>query len=323
MVKVTVFMAHQCSSTSLSATLEGLQSANLLHQFNSRSKTPVFLVETASIDGQPVQCSGGITFTPDKSIDAVTTTDLIIIPGFLFNILPLLPGLTAVTPWLRQQQSQNTTIAAMCTGAFVAAQAGILDNKLATTHWFYADAFKQRYPRVNLQANHIVTEDHNVICSGGASAGSDMLLHLIRKFGSAELSAECSKKLLIDSSRREQSPYVMATFNKNHQDTDILRVQAWLDEHYGSTVAFDELAKRFGFGVRNFIRRFKDATDQTPIQYLQGLRLEKAKYLLESTKTSIEQITYQVGYEDSNSFRRLFRGRVGISPGAYRKKFQQ
>ena len=322
-MKVTVLMAHQCSSTSVSATLEGLESANFLDRINTQSAEPVFKLETASLDGKAVQCSGGLLLTPQKKLDDIGSTDLIIIPGFLFQILPLLPDLKALKPWLIHHHQNKATIASMCTGAFAVAQTGLLDGKLATTHWFYADIFRQMYPAVKLRENHTVTEDQNIICSGGASAGNDMLLHLIRKYASNELASECSKKLLVDTHRREQSPYIMHTFNMNHEDAAILKIQDWLNQHYMHSVAFDELAIQFGFGVRNFIRRFKAATQQTPIQYLQCLRIEKAKYLLESTRHTVEVITYQVGYEDSNSFRRLFKERVGISPGAYRKKFQQ
>ena len=318
---VTVLMAPMCSSTSISATLEGLESANMLHAYRTRSMEPIFSITTASLDGKPVACTGGLSLAPQQTLANIKKTDLIIIPGFLFQILKILPSLAGFNPWLTQQHKQGATIAAMCTGAFMAAESGILNHKQATTHWYFAEAFKQRYPQVKLQESNIITEDDRVICSGGASAGSDLLLHLIRRYASNELAAECSKKLLIDTSRREQTPYVMQSFVRNHNDEKILEVQQWLDDHYTSPLMIDNLAEQFGFGQRNFKRRFKEATRQSPVQYLQNLRVEKAKYLLEATKNSVKLITYEVGYEDSNSFCRLFKDRVGITPGAYRKKF--
>jgi len=321
-MNVTVLMAPMCSATSVSATLEGLESANILHAYRTRSTKPIFSITTASLDGNPVVCTGGLTLTPKQALSNVQDTELVIIPGFLFQILQTLPNLVGFNSWLNQQYQQGATIAAMCTGTFMLAESGILDHKQATTHWYFAEAFKQRYPLVKLQENNIITEDERVICSGGASAGSDLLLHLIRRYASNELAAECSKKLLIDTSRRKQTPYVMQSFVRNHNDEKVLEVQLWLDDHYTSPLGINNLAEQFGFGQRNFKRRFKDATGQNPVQYLQNLRLEKAKYLLEVSKSSIKTITYDVGYEDSNSFCRLFKERVGITPGAYRKKFQ-
>jgi len=321
-MKVTVLMAHLCSSTGVSSTLEGLESANILHQINTRTTEPVFEIETASLDGKPVQCTGGLVLTPQKRLSDISQTDLIIVPGFLFQVLPLLPGFAAFKPWLQHHYRNNATIATMCTGTFIVAEAGILDDKLATTHWYFSNDFRKRYPKVNLSEQHIVTEDQNIICSGGASAGSDMLLHLIRKFISSELASECAKKLLVDTGRRDQTPYVMQSFNRNHEDKEIQQIQHWLEHHYMSPIVFDDIATKFGFGIRNFIRRFKEATQITPIQYLQNIRIEKAKYLLETTNKNVETITYDVGYQDINSFRRLFKERLNISPTAYRKKFQ-
>lgn len=322
-MKVTILIAPMCSSTSIAATVEMLESANLLNSRNHNDKHKLFDLQTASLDGKPVLCSGGLVLTPQTDIASVKQCDLIIVPGFLFNILELLPTLTTFSPWLQQHFRKGTTVCASCTGTFLLAEAGILDNTLATTHWYYADEFRQRYPKINLQEKHIVTDDNNIICSGGGSAGNDLLLHIIRKFGSNELTAECSKKLLVDLTRREQTPYIQFAFNKNHKDTEILEVQCWLEQHFNETINMDTLANKFGFGLRNFTRRFKESTNVSPIHYLQNLRLEESKRLLESTKNSFEKITYQVGYEDSNSFRRLFRERVGISPGGYRKKFAQ
>ena len=202
------------------------------------------------------------------------------------------------------------------------AEAGLLAGCRATTHWAFAEAFRRRYPQVRLDEQQMLCEDDRLITSGGATAALDLMLHLIRRFASLELAQQCSRYLLIDTVRSEQSSYVLWSMPKRHGDLEILQVQNWLDEHFGEALLIDELARQFGFGVRNFKRRFKDATGYTPIAYLQTLRLEQAKQLLETTQMSLDSITYKVGYEDSNSFRRLFLNRVGLLPTAYRKKFQ-
>jgi transcriptional regulator GlxA family with amidase domain len=202
------------------------------NQINTRTAEPVFEIETASKDGLTVQCTGGLVLTPQKRIDDIIQTDLIIVPGFLFQVLPLLPRFSSFAPWLKHHYLNNATIATMCTGTFIVAEAGLLNDKLATTHWYFANEFRKRYPKVNLSEQHIVTEDQNIICSGGASAGSDMLLHLIRKLVSSELASECSKKLLVDNGRRDQTPYIMQSFKRNHEDKEIQKMQIWLEQHY-------------------------------------------------------------------------------------------
>lgn len=326
---VSILMANHCSSTSVAATLEFFETANVLHQYAARkgaapghSDVPLFQLETASIDGQSVTCTGGLKLTPDKALAEVRQPQLIIVPGFMFNILAVLPSLGEMIDWLQLQHQQGSYIASMCTGAFVSAQAGLLDGRSATTHWAFSEQFARRFPKVRLQPERTVTDDGQLLCSGGSTSGSDLLLHLIRKFASPQLAAECAKKLLVDLAVRSQSPYASTTFKKNHTDAEILRVQIWLEQRLAQCIVMEQLATEFGLSMRNFIRRFKDATEQTPIEYLQNLRIEKAKFLLESSQQGFEQITLQVGYADDNSFRRLFKQRVGLAPSAYRKRFE-
>ncbi len=323
---VTILMADHCSSTSVSAAMEFLECANVLHCYALKHQHPLptkpFRLTTVSVDGLPVTCTGGLILTPQQALRDIEKTDLIIVPGFMFNILSVLPGLDKVISWLQDHAHKDTYIASMCTGAFVTAKAGLLDNKTATTHWIFSEQFKRAFPKVQLKTEQTVTDDGLMLCSAGSTTGSDLLLHIIRKFVSPQLASECSKKLLIDSSERSQTPYVTTQFKKNHQDPDILKVQVWLEKNIQQPIVMDQVASTFGLSLRNFIRRFKSATDHTPIQYLQYLRIERAKHLLESSKLNFDQITQQVGYEDVNSFRRLFKDRTGLSPSEFRKKFE-
>jgi transcriptional regulator GlxA family with amidase domain len=327
-MNVSLLMAHQCSSTSVAAALEFFETANVLQHYAVDKKvrqqagsTPLFRLRTASMDGEPVSCTGGLRLIPDMALADLPPSELIVVPGFMFNILGVLPQLGAMIEWLRQQHQQGSYIASLCTGAFVTAQAGLLDGRSATTHWAFSEQFARRFPQVRLHPEQTVTDDGQLLCSGGSTSSSDLLLHLIRKFASPQLAAECAKKLLVDVAPRSQAPYASTTFKKNHNDAEILKIQIWLERHLASPILLEQLAERFGLSPRNLIRRFKDATEQTPIQYLQELRIEKAKLLLESSQAAFDQITLQVGYEDGNSFRRLFKQRVGLAPSAYRKRF--
>ena len=312
---ITLLLADQCSAASATLALEMLCAANLF------ADSPPFEIEVASLDGEVVSAWGGQSLQVDRSTAQIRQTDLILIPGFLFTLKEALPTFAAYGPWLREQHAQGAVLASMCTAAFLLAETGLLNGLRATTHWAFAEFFRRRYADVSLDDAQILCEENRVITCGGASAAMDLMLHLIRRFGSPELAHTCGKYLLIDNVRTEQSVYAMWSLPKSHGDGEILRVQHWLEQHFAQALVIDEVAGRFGFGVRNFKRRFKEATGYTPIAYVQTLRLERAKQLLESTRMTLESITYAVGYEDSNSFRRLFQQRVGMLPAAYRKKF--
>jgi transcriptional regulator GlxA family with amidase domain len=327
-MNVALLMADKCSSTSVAAALEFFETANVLQHYAQAKQArqqadvaPLFRLHTASLDGQPVACTGGLRLTPDLAISDLPPCELIVVPGFMFNILGVLPQLGGMIDWLRQQHQQGRYIASLCTGAFITAQAGLLDGRSATTHWAFSEQFARRFPNVRLHTERTVTDDGQLLCSGGSTSCADLLLHLIRKFASPQLAAECAKKLLVDVTARSQTPYASTTFKKNHSDAEVLRMQIWLEKHLSSPIQLEQLAEHFALSPRNLIRRFKDATGQTPMQYLQELRIEKAKLLLETCEDAFEQITQQVGYEDDNSFRRLFKQRVGLAPSAYRKRF--
>ncbi|ASP38560.1 transcriptional regulator [Bacterioplanes sanyensis] len=321
-MKVCIVLLPYCSSMSVAAAMEFFEVANALSAYAQQSTDePVFQVSTASPDGQAVMSSGGLSLQAQYSFAQVDECDLVLIPGFLFKVTPLLAQLQSVVPWLQQRYEQGSYIASMCTGAFVSAAAGLLDGKQASTHWLFVDKFRQLYPAVKLRPEKAVTDDQRVMCSGGATTGGDLLLYIVRKFCSPQLALECSKKMLMDSGERQQTAYASEQFRRQHDDPEVQRVQLWLEQHCHQAIVLDDVATQFGFSSRNFVRRFRLATGAPPVQYLQNLRLEKARLLLETTRISFEKITLQVGYEDSNSFRRLFKQRVGLSPAQYRQKF--
>ncbi|MEO9333671.1 GlxA family transcriptional regulator [Ectopseudomonas guguanensis] len=316
---ITLLLAEYSSLTSSALALEVLDAANRF----ATPATPPFTLTLASLDGRPVANALGRAMAVDVALDAVQHTDLVLIPGFLFSLREALPAFGHYRDWLRRQHAQGAVIASMCTATFMLAEAGLLDGIEVTTHWAFADLLRRRYPEARVDERRILCEDGRVISSGGATAAMDLLLHLIRRFASRELAQQCSRYLLVDNVRKEQSVYISWSLPRGHGDEAIERVQGWMEARFAEPCGIDELAARFGFGERNFKRRFKEATGHTPLAYLQALRLEKAKELLETTRLTFEVITSRVGYEDSNSFRRLFCQRVGISPAAFRKRFQR
>ena len=314
---ITLLLAEHSSQANAALALEVLDAANRF----AAPAAPPFTVSVVSLDGQQVDNALGCAVTVDAGLAAVERTDLVLIPGFLFSLREALPTFERYCAWLQRQHRQGAVIASMCTATFMLAEAGLLDGVEATTHWAFADLLRRLYPAVRLDERRILCEDGRLISSAGASAALDLLLHLIRRFASLELAQQCSRYLLIDNVRSEQSVYISWSMPRSHGDEAILRAQDWMEKNFTTQQGIDELAERFDFGVRNFKRRFKAATGYSPLSYLQTLRLEKAKYLLETTNLSVDAITSRVGYEDSNSFRRLFCQRVGISPAAFRKRF--
>ena len=268
---ITLLLAEHSSQASATLALEVLDAANRLA---APSAVP-FAVVVASLDGLPVKNALGRTMAVDVALDALDHTDLVLVPGFLFSLREALPAFGRYRDWLCRQHRQGAFIASMCTATFMLAEAGLLDGVQATTHWAFADLMRRRYPAVRLDERRILCEDGRLISSAGASAAMDLLLHLIRRFASRELAQQCSRYLLVDGVRSEQSVYIKWSMPRDHADEAVARVQDWLESNFTAPVGIDELAERFGFGARNFKRRFKDATGYTPLAYLQALRLER------------------------------------------------
>ncbi len=324
MAHITLFAHPNCSLSSIFGPMDALAMANLWRQTLEGEKydgAPLFTWDIVSIDGKPVKGYGGVVIEPHRSIDEVERTDFILLPAFLppFEFIGKTPW--RLLTWLQDQHSKNTLIGATCTGTFLLAETGLLRGKVATTNWVYARFFKRLHPEVRLEQERILCVDGGLITSGATTSFLDLSRYLIKKFGSEELAFCCAKSLLVDSGVRSQSPYFIFDFQKNHTDHKILEAQTHMEGNLTESFSLDELATGLGISPRHFKRRFKSATGDSPLAYLQRLRVEAAKQRLETTRETVDEITSQVGYEDTNSFRRLFRKFTGLSPREYRERF--
>lgn len=284
--------------------------------------TDPFTVSIRTRDGQPVRAFGNIPLIPDGALAALhlDRPDVLILPAVLDD----LASLCADAPLLEDIQrlhAGGTLTASVCAGSFLLAAAGILDGREATTHWNLADEFGRRFPQVKLRPERMLVDGGDFICAGGVTAYLDLALYLIRRFRSAEEAGALARLMLIDPHRERQTPYSMGGFRKNHGDSAILAVQDWLEQHYAEPCPVSALADRANMGERTFLRRFHAATGETSVAYLQRLRMEAARRLLETTAQGVEEITAAVGYQDAASFRKLFRSLTGMSPAAYRDRF--
>lgn len=268
--------------------------------------------EITAFNGMPVRA--GAFFADD------TVYDIVVVPVIFGDLEPLLADRETID-WLTRQGQKGACLCSVCAGAFLLAQTDLLNGRKATTHWNLADSFARRFPDVVLKREKMLIDEGDCITAGGVTAYMDLSLYLAARFGTPELAASLSKLLLIDPSRHLQSPYQTRSFNKNHGDAEILTIQQWLEENTARSIAIRDLADRAGLGERTFMRRFKKATGDTPLEYLQQLRIESARRLLEATSETIEGITLKCGYEDISSFRKLFKRSTGLSPSGYRRKF--
>ena len=328
MARITFIAYDHCMFSGVAILIDAFSITNLwLQKFGHHPPTaappgvPLLETEIVTPGGAPVIANGGVPIQPDRAMEAVTRTDIILIPPYLFGVHPLPDEMDAILPWLVSHYERDVRVGASCTGVFVLAMTGLLDGRVATTNWQVIKPFRRRFPHVRLKPEHILTEDSGLICSGAVAAQYNLALYLIEVFGSQALSRGCAKMFLVDPSRSTQAPYMSTHFSKRHGDREILKAQYWLEQHYRDSITIDAAARHVGLSPRHFKRRFKKAVDETPLKYLQQIRLEAAKTMLETTADTIGDITRQVGYEDSSTFRRLFKTYTALSPREYRDKF--
>ena len=310
-------------ASTITGPLDVFYQAGVLWNFVCEKElAPRFHVSFATTDGKPVRCMGGITIDPGRSIHDVGHPDLIIISGGA-NIEKTLRRNSPAIDWLCAQYAAGCSIASICSGAFFLAETGLLDGKTATTHWAFADRFKRRYPRVNLKPERLITDEGDLFCSGGYNAGVDLSLYLVEKYCGHEVALQSSKSMISEMGRTSQAPYAVWHHRKDHHDRQVLAAQEWIEANFDKNFTYDHLARRNGMSRRTMERRFKNVTGETPLAYQQSIRVEAAKRILEKTNTSFEEITWQVGYEDSSTFRKVFCKQTGLVPTEYRKKFQR
>ena len=245
--------------------------------------------------------------------------DVVILPPCSAGQTPLCPDWLAA--WLHQQHQQGAVLASACVGACVLAQSGLLDGRVVTTHWLLEETFHQQFPNVRLNLDAVVIEETDLITAGGIMAWLDLAMRIVRRYYGATLVAQLSKYLLWDSGEREQRYYRRFQPPKQHGDSAILKLQQWLEMHFQTTCLLSQLAGQAAMSPRTLQRRFLAATQLTISSYVQHLRLEKARELLETTALPVEQIIWQIGYDDRASFNKLFKTQIGLSPKAYRQRF--
>jgi len=234
---------------------------------------------------------------------------------------PALETSAAFAGWLRRKHEEGTTLCSVCGGTFLLADTGLLSNRRATTHWGYAEELARRHPDIHVDGDKVIVDDGDIITAGGIMAWTDMGLKLIDRFLGSAVMLTTAKFFLIDTAGREQRFYSSFSPKLRHGDEAVLKVQHWLQKEGLRKATLPAMAALAGLEERTFLRRFRKATELNPTEYCQRLRVGKAREMLELTSRTIDQVAWDVGYEDTSSFRKVFQKVVGLRPGDYRKRF--
>jgi len=319
--KVSILVLEGCTPMAPVGIMEILNKAGVIHQQLVKSRMPFFETELVGIKSKKVKSSERFSLNCHTTLDKVSKTDILIIPALEFDIEKKLEQNKMAIPHLLRLQKKGTELGGMCTGAFMLAATGLLKNKSATTHWYVASAFRTMFPDVTLEDHKIIVDEGGLYSSGGATSSLHLGLYLTEKYCGKEASNIATRMLLMDNERATQTRFSMFIPQTQHKDEAIFEAQKAIEQDQDEKLSVEALAGRVNLSKRSFIRRFKSATGNTPMEYMQRMNVEKAKRQLESSKNSIEQIIYSLGYNDIHSFRKIFIRYTDLTPKEYRGRY--
>jgi transcriptional regulator GlxA family with amidase domain len=329
--KLTVWVVDRGLASAVTGPLDVLTVANSIWAHRATGKSqPLFTWRVESVSGAQVRTASGTPIDVDGPINPETRTDALLLAGIYADAGPtqVVKTVTALRPLhevLRRQHERGTVIAANCTATFLLAEAGLLDRRPATTSWWLAQAFRQRYPLVDLRPGEMLTERDGLLCSGAITAYLNLALRLVEKFGGASLARSTARTMLIDTNRLSQAAYKILSVEAHepHSDALVQRAQRRIEKRLEQTFSLPALAGELAVSERTLIRRFRRALQQTPLEYAQAQRIERAKYLLETTALALDTVCERVGYRDTGYFRHLFKRETGLSPKEFRQAFSR
>ncbi|UPL49252.1 GlxA family transcriptional regulator [Hymenobacter sublimis] len=277
----------------------------------------LFQIQLVGLSHDTRVCGGRYTVAADLLLSEVARTDLVVIPAVDGDLAQALEMNREFLPWIVQQYQRGAEVASLCMGAF------LLAGRQCTTHWAAANEFRRMFPEVELREDRLITDEHGIYSSGGAFSYLNLVLYLIEKYAGREMAVFCAKVFQIDIERVSQSAFVVFNGQKAHEDEPIKRAQTYIEENYREKITVDQLASMLALGRRNLERRFKKATSNSVVEYIQRVKIEVAKSSLESTRENVNEVMYNVGYTDPKAFRLTFKRVTGLSPKQYRSKYHR
>jgi transcriptional regulator GlxA family with amidase domain len=311
----------QNNLSSIVGAYEIFTSAN--DYWQQTGKKELFVIELVGTS-KKVQFNNGLfTAKPHTNILSVAKTNLIVIPSLDHNYPKAMKRNKLLVDWLTKQYKSGAEIASICTGAFMLASSGLLDGKTCSTHWAVADNFRKMFPKINLQTDKLITDENGIYTNGGAFSFLNLLIYLIEKYYDRQTAIFCSKIFQIEMDRQSQSVFTIFTGQKLHGDEMVKQAQTYIESNLHEKISVEHLSSRFAVGRRNFDRRFIKATGNTPVEYSQRVKIESAKKSFETSRKTINEVMYEVGYSDVKAFREVFRKITGMSPLTYRSKYNK
>jgi transcriptional regulator GlxA family with amidase domain len=285
--------------------------------------TELFQIQLAGVSRTVDFYDGLFSVQPHTDISAIKRTDLIVIPSLNHNFQKAIEGNGSLITWIEKQYKQGAEVASICTGAFMLAASGLLNGKTCSTHWSAATDFRTMFPEVNLQTDKLITDESGIYTNGGAYSFLNLLIYLIEKYYDRQTAIYCSKVFQVEMDRNSQSSFSIFSGQKLHEDEVVKQAQLYIEAKAHEKVSVEELSTKFSVSRRNFDRRFIKATGNTPIEYIQRVKIESAKKAFEVSRKTINEVMYEAGYSDVKAFREVFRKVTGMTPIEYKTRYNK
>lgn len=319
MKHVSILLLQHLNLAGMENARQGFLETNAY--FEMKGLPPIFKVELIGLDKQVKLNQGLYTIQADRLISEVEHTDFIVIPPIQRDIGGAIKENRAFSPWITQRYKNGAQVASLCLGAFILGSTGLLEGRKCATHWRAAREFRKLFPGIELVEDKILTDEQGIYTGGGAFSSANLLLYLIEKTAGKDAAVYCSKIFQVDMDRKSQSPFIIFKGQKDHPDDEVREVQCIIEKNYGEKLTVGELCKKAGIGRRTLERRFKKATGNTVLEYIQRVKVEAGKRELEHGRKTVNEVMYEVGYSDTSAFRKLFKKITGMTPVDYRSRY--
>jgi transcriptional regulator GlxA family with amidase domain len=289
----------------------------------SSGKKPLFQVQLVGLKKQVNINNGLFTIHTSRLLKEVEKTDLVILPALFGYLKTAIASNEKALPWIKAQYENGAEVASLCLGAFLLASTGLLDGKKCSTHWGFQNEFREMFPKVEMVEGSIITEEHRIYSSGGANSYWNLLLYLVEKYADRPTAILAAKYFAIDIDRESQSPFSMFQGQKTHSDEAIKQAQDFIEKNIETKITIGELSDFVALGRRSFERRFKAATNNSVLEYINRVKMESAKRSFETSRKNVHEVMAKVGYTDTKAFRTIFKKVTGLTPIEYRSKYKK